>query len=251
MTTRLVLLLDLAAEYPGDLLGESLIDLYPEILSQAIKNIESKYPSQQKTLRVSGESYRDKVNDLLEGDFNIVCEGQRISTYDPRSPLNHNKKIYRSFEIFQEMERISANTFLKHPISLWGNLPKLGHLWVEKEGTLTEIYQVDGGGQNKVGKVIINGPLGERFQWNEVREKRLTDFPYFVKTIHFFEEGDEVSLSRTWVEFFIEDSCKHCLPCFYKRRALNKDEVSFEMLEQYDCHLPELFQKGLAKGEVQ
>ncbi|MCR9202963.1 MAG: hypothetical protein NXH75_00160 [Halobacteriovoraceae bacterium] len=251
------LLLDLSAEFPGDLLGECLIDEYPTFVAKTLKDLINSHQGLKPIVRISHESYREKVLNLMdfksEEDIKILNEGQRLATYDEKSPLNEKKVLFRGIDIFQLMAKDFGSEIKGHPVCLWGCLPKIGMSWLNRDSTLNEIFQVDGGGHSKIGKVIVNGPLGEIFYWKEVKSKSLGDFPFTVKSLHFFEEGDDLAFQNTWKEFFTEDTCKHCLPCYYKRQTLRTDNIVFEQLQQFDCHLPRLFQKNqdtLSLGEV-
>lgn len=242
------LLMDLSAEFPGDLLGECLIDEYPMELAKVLKELIGTHEGLNPIVRISHESYREKIKNLLEigneEEIKVLNEGQRLVIYDEKSDLNAMKVLFRGIDIFKLMAKDFS--VKGYPICLWGPLPKLGISWVNDESTLNEIYQVDGGGNSKIGKVILNGPLGEIFDWKVVKTKSLNDFSFGVKSIHFFDEGDDLAFQKTWKEFFTEDTCKHCLPCYYKRQTLKTENIVFEQLDQFDCHLPKLFQKNLS-----
>lgn len=235
------LLIDLGAAYPGDLLGESLINEFPEILVQCLESYKTQYTHLKPILRVSQKNCKDKLEAFLSSSWEIQVRAQELYLYDVRSPLNEKQEIFGGDQVYLKMVKDSDQSIAELPICLWGAVPKLGFHWVSKEASLNEVFQVTGNGGARLDKVLLNGPLGDLYLWNDIKDKKMEDFPYFLKTIHFFEEGDIEGFEKTWKEFFVQDSCKRCLPCFYKRRQLPEGNIKFKVWEQFDCHLPALY----------
>lgn len=233
MTVNENLIIDLSSEYSGDLLGEIIIFDYLEPFTKLLKELPFKTNYKKKVIRVSTKELQRRLKDLDLKDIEIICEGQRLSLYDKTSPLNQETLIKRSSEI---LENLKEYVSLDRILCLWGCVGTEGKIRVTDNISLSEIYQIHGKGEDRVQFVILNGPLGKIFSWQDVKEKYLDDFFMTIKTLHFLSSRE--SLDDCWQNFFKDDTCKRCLPCYYYRKTLGEKKEPITSFSLFECDLP-------------
>lgn len=242
---------DFGSLFPGDFQGEeftsevvSSMDWFFKGLTNALKElglsivVSFTKPSQEEVLK----------NIFKEGDVTFELRNLSLShimNWKSRGVLalsvNHVLILHERLKNGTEAPEKGFSL-----VSLWGHIEKVGAHWVNNDTTLNEIYELKAGGETRVSHVLIDGPLGKLVSWQDVKGKCLGEVAPATRTLHFFGELTEGEFSKNWNEFFFQDQCRQCLPCYLVRKKMKGEALTnlFKGKAIYQCHLPELYSRG-------
>lgn len=246
-------LLDLGRHWSGDLLAENFIENdfeYGRWFFECLAGI----------LKKTGHSAKIRFTDLKNKDFfeknsfgpwEGHFEGASLSFLDPQVlestfilDILDLLSLIQTSRTFKELSQSSSKDG-KWPICLWGDVEQVGHHWIDRGQSLSEIFEVAAGGGPRTQYILINGPIGEIYSWSEVKNKELSSWDTPIRTIHFFSQQVKDSFSKVWNEFFREESCQRCLPCVFARKSMVDSEnvKDLKNFAPFQCHYPTLYRK--------
>ncbi|MCF8059511.1 MAG: hypothetical protein K9K67_09455 [Bacteriovoracaceae bacterium] len=238
---------DLGSSYPGDFQGEVLVDDCRDQLIKLFEELQKYFIKFEKELIIS---FTDELvsnrfhNALAERGVSskILLRPMSLSTKE----LNDKKRalLLGPSKILALMNGLWGSDQRQHSVlTLWGDVEKVGAKWIHVEQSLNEIFEIEGNGGPRTTHVLIDGPFGDFSDWESIKKKKISDFGYKIRSLHFFSNCDEGKLIRVWNEFFGKDQCRLCLPCIYGRAGISAESIftGFQLKAPYQCGLPERY----------
>lgn len=243
---------DFGALYPGDHQSEALIaalkkqhssflrDLYRELKSLNLKVIVSMTPGVNE----------QEVRALFLEEPELIYEKRPFSlsylyfwSQQDLLVLGANQILSAAKVLCQSSSTIKPPFVL---VSLWGAIEKVGAHWLATKHSMAEVYELTGGGGDRLSFVLIDGPRGCLYSWQEVKSKSLGELATQARTIHFLSSKEVNNFVSLWNEMFSEDSCHRCLPCSLIRKAMGPSAFSSLFLAKapYLCAFPSLYRQG-------
>jgi len=248
-----IIVFDFTSHYYGDKVGGFFLSNYLEkVQSQIEKILSNVWEDHEINVFLPEKDYiqpfRDFFSDKGYPQFKIHVI-QNNACFSDVSYRKENNLFWIDIFSFISLFRIAGVKLEDDSlISIQGMVTNPGVYWYSSDSTISEVVQVKAENDLKVDGLWINGPAGELYLWDQIKEKKLSEFKDSVRSLHLmnFSSGEEVL--KMWNTFFIKDECNKCMPCFLEKSNLKEKRIAnFPLSMDLKCKLPKSYLKGLAK----